>query len=193
MRYAGDLPLGRTHQQDFDAHNFNKYQLRLAGKYLTGSSGHRLAVADLLYALPVAFAAPIEFDRIAMRVYGAAAAGKKARMGIYLNKDDTELYPGALALDSGEVAVDSTGIKAVTIAYTLSKGGIIWLAFITNGTPDIYELGFHQELLGFDSMTIDWTGLTKSQAYGALPDPFPAGGGTGTTYNRGPTTLRVKA
>jgi len=158
------------------------FEVLKTGNYLNywglgASTSATIVVADKIYATsPLLVARPMTIDRLAVNVKVAGTAGKKARIGIYQN--GTNCYPGALLLDAGEIAVDSTGVKAVTINQALPKG-LYWMAFISDGTPEMIHaynapspLGVRESALSYKYHMIYKT----SVGYGALPDPFTAGG-----------------
>ena len=170
------------HTIDLSAHTRNMFEVLKTGHYLNtwgfaANPSATIVVADKIYATcPLLVARPMTIDRLACKVQVAGAAGKKARIGIY--RDGTNCYPGALLLDAGEIAVDSTGVKAVTINQALTRG-LYWMAFISDGTPQmIHEynsaspLGVRESDLSYRYHMI----YKDAVGYGALPDPFPAGG-----------------
>ena len=169
---------------------YDKFQLRYAGHWIGNWGGTRAVDANLLYCAPIVIAVPLRFDRIACRVSVAGALATKARMGIYLNKSPVSLAPGALVMDSGEVAVDAVAQLDVIIDYTASKG-IIWVAFITNGTPTMYVTTHDWELLGRIALTIDGNQVAMALTYGPLPNPAPAV--AFASYKEISTFLRIAA
>jgi hypothetical protein len=123
------------------------------------------------------------FDRIAINVAGAVASS--VRLGIY-NVDQTLIYPTSLILDAGVVDVSGTGLKAITIAQQLDKG-LYFVAMVGDGTPTLYRASYNNifsTALGSASGEIRYNcdGFYKSQAYGALPDPFPASANLDINY-----------
>jgi len=116
----------------------------------------------------------IRVDRIGVEVDTAGGAGAKMRLGIY--KDDGNYYPGDLVVDAGEIDCTTTGSKTLTIDEILEPG-IYWLVFNGNdATIKIYYMG------GILGISVRPTYLDEvfcsyylDQAYGPLPDPFPAG------------------
>ena len=119
LKLAGELLEGQLadHAADLDAHTKNVLEIVRTGEYYLSPShgyGTLTMVANRLYARPLVVVRDITIDRLAIEVTSAGAAGTKARLGIY--NVGTNLYPGTLILDAGEVAVDATGIKAATIS-----------------------------------------------------------------------------
>lgn len=158
------------------------------GNYYTSTLRSRRAVAiyddypaNILWAHPIVLPRPITIDRIGINVAAAGAAGAAARIGIY--NDGTNVYPGTLLLDAGAVACTGTGDKVITISQSL-QAGIYWLAMVSNdATIDFSYIGDQfQSILGGAGLDSDYGGGWEvAQAYGALPDPFTAGG-TMRTY-----------
>ena len=188
LKLAGELLAGQLadHEVELDAHIRSPWQVLRTGEYhvflpytLVNNSG--VLTVDILYTAPAVIPRQLTVDRIAVQVTTAAAAGKKARLGIY--RDGTNLYPGSLVLDAGEVAVDSTGVKTITINQTLGKGNY-WLVVVSDGAPTLrFSTGVAASPLGLDGTNFYSTQSYWSVAhtYGALPDPF-TGGGTMASY-----------
>ncbi len=181
LKLAGELMEGQLaeHIARLDAHTKNPFQLLTIGnyyhsQYCVGYTGSGVALtADKIYAVPFLVARPVSWDRIALRVQAAGAGGTKIRMGLY--NDNGSLYPGSPYDDAGTVDVDTTGVKEITIAYSLPRG-LYWLVFISDGTPSIYAIGTTSiiDILGFSNPSGGRVGYEKAATYGTLPDPFPA-------------------
>ena len=178
-----------AHVVDIDAHMVDLFQTMRTGVYLHPTTHSSLwtetaaLVADRIVAFPIVVVRNITVDRIAIHVSVAGAAGKVARLGIYNN--GTNLYPGTLLLDAGTVAVDSTGIKEITISQALTKG-IYFIVGASDGTPTVYTHGPSWTPLGVSA-----TGLGNSadQWYkdavgaGAFAASFVAGASINTGWN----------
>lgn len=178
-----------AHAAELDAHTFDPYSILRTGSYQTmfpssASAGVFTLGADTLYAMSSPIVRLSTWDRIAVRIKIGATAGSKARLGFY--GAGTNLYPGALIFDAGEVAVDSAGVKYIIIDKQLAKGPY-FTVLISNGTPEIYRMfRQHYNPLGQHiSGAMGWGGWSKAQSYGALPATFPAGGSCLFTYNQG--------
>lgn len=138
--------------------------------------------AGTYYAMP--FSAPRggTLDRIAIKVETAAStAGKKARLGIYESTSDTNLYPDALVVDAGEVAIDSTGIKTATINQALTANSLYWLVVLADEAVTLASLTVDSTLwpvLGGDNAFagVHGVGWYKADTYSALDATFPASG-----------------
>ncbi len=141
-----------------------------------------------LRAFPFFVSESITLDRIGV-VVSSNAATAKARIGIYTSTSSTNLYPNALLVDSGELDVATTGLKSATISQALTPGTLYWLACVTGTVaPNLRSLGTAQAIpsLGFDNVFVGpGAGWIVAFTYGALPDPFTAGGSvlSGATLN----------
>jgi hypothetical protein len=111
----------------------------------------------------------------------AATAGKVARLGLY-EYDAATGVPGALVIDGGEVTVDATGERTVTVDLDPAPGLYV-LAEIHNEafTSHAWSASTQSPLgaaSGAGSQGVSWF---SSMTYAALPDPFPASPGIGVT------------
>ena len=115
-------------------------------------------------------------DRIAVGIV-VADPGKNARLGIY--NDGANLYPGALVVDAGVISVAGAGIIAAVIAESIPRG-LYWLVILSDGVPNMYFAEEGHAILGLSegAALLRYACATweVAQAYGALPDPFTAGG-----------------
>lgn len=113
---------------------------------------------------------------LAIEVTSAGDASCVSRLGIYA--DDGTGYPGALVLDAGTVAADSTGVKTITISQALTTGRY-WVGAATQGaatvqptirTPASAMVSIGQSATpGTSSSNIAYT---QSSVSGALPGTF---------------------
>lgn len=170
-----------THKDDLDAHTRNIYAELRTGMYFAplpvwGSSNARSLLGNRLYAFPFPIPRDVTIDRLAIQIT-ATFPGKKARIGIY--KNGTNIYPGDLLLDAGEVDAGTTGVKTVVINQALTKG-LYWLSVVSDGSPALRALyslfgptGVEPSALG--DLKIYWLAVLT---YGTLPNPYPAGGTT---------------
>lgn len=177
-----------THEADLDAHTKNLLELLRTGEYHSPCFAYGGAGADLivhqLYAIPFLVARAMTIDRIAIQVT-TEDAGKNMRVGLYNN--GTNLYPGTLVVDGGEVSVNATGLVAATIDESLTKG-LYWLAVVDESNAKLEKGDIIIPILGFLSTDLGsinhcWA---APHAYGALPDPYPTGGSFMTTTVRVP-------
>lgn len=170
-----------THAAILAAHHRDMLELLRTGEYYPspliadGSpTGNVVTAVDKLFAIPYPVVRTITVDRIALNVTTLGEAGAKARLGIY--KNGTNLYPGELLVDTGEIDCTGTGVKPKTIDQQLTRG-LYWLSFITNeNTWKRGHVDDHIPILG-GGTTINATqsSWTVDHSYAALPDPFPAG------------------
>lgn len=186
--------IGTVHTDDLDAHTRDWWEVLRTGEYYVIAHAYlandQIAMtANQLHAHPLIIARTMTLDRIAIQV-STLAADKSARLGIY--NDGTNLYPGTLLLDAGEVSVATTGVKAATINQQLTKG-LYWVVMVTDGTPSIKRLRIYgHSVLGQTSTALAQSrlGWYVAFTYAALPDPFTAGG-TMATGNLPVVSVRI--
>ncbi len=168
------------HAADLSAHTYNVYQKLITGQYINPGNSEATVTAptiaaNTLYAHPLLIPRNLTIDRIAVEIR-TGDAGKIARLGIY--RDGTNLYPGALVIDSGEISVAAIGVVAATVSQALTKE-LYWLAILSNGVPATNgAVLVPGGILGWSNLHtyVSNPGWSVAQAYGALPDPFTAGG-----------------
>lgn len=143
----------------------------------------KTSVNDKGYAMPFLVPCQQSFDRLGILVQVAGSAISKIRLGIY--EDDGQCYPGSLVVASGELATNTNGFKEANIDELLDAG-LYWLVCNTNaggtGAANFKALNQTKIMspLGWP-LPLVTTGYEEHfyykdpMAYGALPDPFPAG------------------
>ena len=136
-------------------------------------SGNRAVAADELYVQPIFVPIARDIDAIEMIVQTAGAG--LARLMVF--DDDGTTYPGALALDAGEIDVSTTGYKLKTFsAHTLTPG-LKWVGFNSNiaWNPWLISNGSGEYLgLAAGAATqLRWGFRKSSQSYaGGAPSVF---------------------
>lgn len=130
-------------------------------------------------ALP--FIAPARggtLDRIAVNV--TAGVVGNFRLGLYENTSQTVMYPGALISQSADLDTNVTGVNGYTLNVPLTPGQMYWLVYHCSAAATIRAMavGGVSSLLGNSNAlgTAPNIGITATQAYGALPNPYPNGG-----------------
>jgi len=177
---AGESAVMTTHKADLDAHIANPLELFRTGEYFfphVFSTNETPITADIIRSCILNVPRDITIDRIAIQVTGAVDPSV-ARIAIYNN--GTNLYPGSLLLQAGEVNTSTTGIKAITINQALTKG-VYWLVVVSDENISLFVQDRYYGTttpLGIVSTSFNtWQGgWWKAFTYAALPDPFPAGG-----------------
>lgn len=167
----------------------NYFAHRKSERYYTHWDNYGMTTTWLTinYIWAIPFIVPVQqnFDRIALRVTGAAA-GRVMRLGIY--EDDGDVYPGDLVHGTAELDNSTTGCKEENINETLDPG-LYWLAVLAGGPSSTgvralyYQYSAHCVIgrTACDDL-VPPCAYTGAQAYGAMPDPFPGGiGETDTT------------
>lgn len=133
--------------------------------------GTTSVTANRLWLLPFYAAETKTWTKLGINVTATtAAAGKKARLGIYNNSGGV---PTTLLLDAGEVAIDAVAAVEATISQSLTGGNWYWLAFISddsNVTVSAYSTT-NMNLGMWGSSTIGGVGTSVriTQTYGVLP------------------------
>jgi hypothetical protein len=140
-----------------------------------------------LHAAPYVSGRGGTLDRISINITtaGTVAVGTGlARLGIYKATSLTDLRPGARVLDAGTVDVTTTGVKTININQALDPGQLYWFVICHDcdaSDPVMrgWTLPNSMPVLGIDPTMPSSTPLALWEAtftYGALPDPFTAGG-----------------
>jgi hypothetical protein len=127
--------------------------------------------SDIIFYFPVKVDTPITIDQLVIEVTQVAAAGSKARLGIY--KADINWQPTSLVVDAGEVAIDDTAVVAATVNVTLPEGRYL-LAYTANDLAGLRASYAAQILIGFvptlgEPAVICY--ITVAKTYAALSDP----------------------
>jgi len=135
---------------------------------------------DQIYGVPFVVPVSQDFDRIAIYAPAGTANGV-ARLGIY--EDGGDVYPGDLIVGTAELDLTDIGVKEAVIAETLTPG-LYWLAIVSDGDSNVTINRHYGEgrncvlfpILGWKAGLVTAPGvcLYTAQAYGAMPDPFPA-------------------
>lgn len=135
--------------------------------------------ANVLRAVP--FRAPARgctIDQLAFLVTTLLAGN--ARIGAYRATSESNLYPGSLICDSGDISTGSATVKTFApTPFVLTPGELIWLVHVGSVAPSLRSIpvGALDAILGTDTAmgTAPGIGLSVAHAYAALPASFPAG------------------
>jgi hypothetical protein len=147
--------------------------------------------ANTLYASPFVSGNGGWIDEVRINVSSASAAGGKAVFGIYKNVTTAgTIYPGDLLVTSGEVSIDSTGIKSLSTTTYLEPNANYFFAILCNASATFRGSNAtgHIAIVGKASLSgaaSARTRLSGSNAYGSLPVTFPSGFSGGTTVTIG--------
>ena len=170
--------LSSTDWSTFNGRQVSPWAYRLSGKWWTPSNnalaiGSLGNVANSIRFSPVIIDSDITITQLGIAVVSIAGAGNTARVGIYSNNASTN-QPQTRLVDSGTLAVDSTGTKTATgLSVSLTKG-LYWFAYFTNAStgtvasianlnlPDVIGVGASLQL-GII------TGYSQSLTYTTLP------------------------
>jgi hypothetical protein len=123
----------------------------------------------------------------------AGTTAASARIGIYKSYSAENIMPSTLVMDSGDISLSTTGVKAAVPdpAPVLESGRLYW-ACILNGGASATARGFNA-FTDFGTSPLGYiTGIagnvpyrlvTATYAYAAYPTAFPAGGPSTATAN----------
>lgn len=131
-------------------------------------TGTALTVNQVRY-FPTVVVTAITLDQLVVEVATAGAAGKLVRLGIY--NADSDWQPTSLVLDAGTVAVDSTGVKTISISQVLAPGRYL-LALNSDGTPTLRLIRGGTRSIGINPIlgTSPFRNtFSASQTFGTLP------------------------
>lgn len=132
--------------------------------------------ANRLYAIPFFTPIPLKIDELAIHVSTGVVGS--ARLGIYV--DDGTIKPGRLLIDAGQVTTSPAEAKTLTVALTLARKKLHWLALVASVAPTLGAIVSASALKDFFSISdltyTSWcTHIYRTFTYAPLPDPF---GGT---------------
>jgi hypothetical protein len=135
--------------------------------------------ANVMRAMP--FIAPARGGTITELAFNVTTgAVGDYRIGIYTNTADDELYPDMLLLDTGSISTATTGVKTASAALALDAGRLYWMVVVGDAAPTIRTITVNNcsDILGYSTAmgTAGNVGISLAFTYGALPDPFGAGG-----------------
>lgn len=134
--------------------------------------------ADVLYAYPMRFYNEASFNRLGLSNVSGGLASSRARVALYSNLANN-MYPDALIVESGELNLAASGMKGGTVVG-LAGPGIIWCVSLFNdgnGGPQASQnIANHLMPHGDPWNQVIYKGISKAQAYGAMPASFPAAG-----------------
>jgi hypothetical protein len=144
------------------------------GSFINATALTTLALsANILYAVPIIIQERSTWTGIAINVTSAGASGTKARLGIY--SDNGSGYPSSLVVNAGEVTVDSTGVKELSLGSLTLIPGVYWLSICSSGAPTVLAVAPAGAIpiLGTDLASL-YLGWSISYTYGTLPSTFPS-------------------
>lgn len=131
------------------------------------------ATADRQYYMPFHWDVARPMSLVGFRVSTAAAAGKVARIGLYSVDENGE--PDILLEESGNIAVDSSGVKTYNFTDKLYPPGWYVIGLVSNGAP-VYNSP--QYFIGNNIFGTDSTGVqsipykySTETAWSTMPNP----------------------
>ena len=143
----------------------------MPGWSTTGATN--LLVVDRIHFMPLHVPSVLSIDLMVINVITAAAAGGKARLGLYGLAANSP-RPGPLVLAAGEIATDTTGNKYIFLSPVVElQPGWYWLAVhasVAVGIAGYAGTAYVQQLLGQASPgVVNTASPWLSQTYGPLP------------------------
>ena len=141
------------------------------------------AVQDTLYALPLV--TPQRGGVLRKLTVNTGSGGNNIRFGLYENvaKNQLDPYPGQLLFDSGTITM-ATGDNEVLCNIPVEPLRIYWGVFNCAVTINLQGLQPYGATASLGIAEAEATAMNraieKASAFGALPDPFPAGGSWST-------------
>ena len=170
--------LSSTDWNTFNGKLISTWAYRLSGRWYTPSNnalsiGSLGNVANSIRFSPFIVEKDITISQLGIAVVTIGAAGNTARVGIYSNNASTN-QPLTRLVDSGTLAVDSTGTKTVTgLSVTLTKG-LYWFAYFSNASTGTVASIANSNLPDVIGATVSLqlgliTGYSQSLTYTSLP------------------------
>ena len=131
------------------------------------------------------------FSSIALSVQTAASAGAVAQIGIY-NCDQENMRPTTRLLSSGDLPLNTTGIKEYGFGSTAFKGGT-WYYLACNCNSATGAVMLANTLLGSPYLNYSGVGLARAEAFvsGGLPTSTYVGTDFGHISAIGGTMPRI--
>jgi hypothetical protein len=170
--------LTSTDWTTFNGKQTSPWAYRQSGKWWTPSNnalsiGSLTNVANSIRFQAVIIDRDITISQLGIAVVTIGGASTTCRIGIYSN-DSATTQPLTRLVDSGTLALDSTGTKTVTsLSVSLTKG-LYWFCYVSNATtgtiaavanlnmPDVIGVAASLQLGVI-------TGYSQSYTYAALP------------------------
>lgn len=121
---------------------------------------------------------------IACRIASAGETDSVIRLGAY---EDNGGVPGALILDAGTVAADTTGTKTITGLSATLPADLVWLCGVVQGGPTtvpvVYGTNDSQAWVGTGSSAQAASRWTSNRVQGAVSGALPDPGNPGSNVN----------
>lgn len=183
---------GGERNRAWDRRNTGSGQQHMAGcvECADGPSTETGDFADTIIYVPIFIGDAVDTNEIQVLVNAAGSAGEDARVGIYDSTTDP-VHPGDLVIDGGAFAVDSTGIKTITITSTgLTANRLYWLALVTESStvtfnsPGDAGSGYWSIPLGMDDFLDVFIGRTEAFTCGSgCTNSLPSSAGTTSGFS----------
>lgn len=142
-----------------------------------GGDDFSSVVDGYIVAIPFFEGSGGTLDRVGM--YASAAGRTKARIALYSNKSDRELYPYSLVQDFGEIDDTTIGFLTLSVSQVMQPNTLYWVCvqksvLTTRGIRCLTEPYSYMYVAGTDDVVFDtWVGWAAAFAYAAFPATFP--------------------
>jgi len=141
-----------------------------------------LAEADTIHALPLFAARGGTIAKLGIWLDSVGSLGAQVRCAIYEATSESDLSPGLLVAETGDMAADVAASNWLysNIGVTLDRTKLYWLcvnARPVSTMPGVGSLSgvFCYNILGFSQSTFTpYFGFKVPNAYGPFPATFPA-------------------
>lgn len=163
------------------SNSLNYYSYLTEQKPWAPSSSNVAWTTNMLLATPFRVETPQNLKLLGVNLINGVAS-TRMRIGVYAPTSLTDWYPSALVADSGEIDCSSSGDKTAAVDVTIGPG-VYWAVAFINGNTTIPHVramnssfGQMNPLLGAGNLgNAIRSGITVSNAWGALPSTFPTG------------------
>lgn len=162
--------------------------LTVIGMTNATAPGTVAAAVNLLHTAPLYSQGGMIYS-ISFEVTGGGAAGSVARVGLYSNTEEPNMfYPDKLLFDSGEISTTGTGIKTTVCNVNVPPGLSCWGVYHAGvAAPTIRTVpvaATYLETISQANLSTQYTCISTSKVYDILPNkyPYPITFGSNTVF-----------
>lgn len=151
--------------------------LTIAGAMNCTGLGTVAAGVNLLHTVPLHSQGGVIYS-VSFEVTTGGAAGSVARVGIFANTDEPNMfYPERLLFDSQSISTTGTGVKTSVCNTMVPPGLSCWIAYIAGtAAPTIRTIAVaatYGECYAQSNLSTNYTYISTSFTYGDLPIRYP--------------------
>lgn len=149
-----------------------------AGQLRSATYSSTSFTANVHRAYPFLSERNVNVNQLAIRVTSPAGPGMRARLGIYQSISNSNMAPGSLVIDAGEVLIDSVGEKTLNVTQVLNANVMYYFAILLESTVLLQAFDFGGSFTSYhtDLASVTLVGFQVSQAYGVFPGVFQTSG-----------------